>query len=134
RTAVLARQRDARLRRRAEYRAPAELLPARSRPRAPVQDRQAAALDRRARLQRAQRVPARRRTGQHLLAGLRFALQLAVPAVPPAAALRTIVRSSFGCWVLSAGCWVLSTWCVVLVLVPGALAHAGAADMASLEQ
>ena len=56
-------------------------LALRSGPRAPLQDLQAATVDRRARLQRVQRVSSRRRAGEHLVAGLRISLQLPVQAV-----------------------------------------------------
>ena len=66
-------------------------LPARRpRGRAPVQDPEHPAVDWRARRQCAQLVPAIRRAGEHLLAGVRLLLQLRVPAVPHPGAVRAL--------------------------------------------
>src|SRR5262249_2322963 len=102
RIAVLGCRRDARFRRPEERAADAELLPTRSRARAPLQDRQAAAVDRGTRVQRAQRVPSRRRPGEHRLAGVRLALQPAVPPVPAATSLRTLMATRVAMMFLAA--------------------------------
>src|SRR6267143_1830508 len=91
RAAVLGRRRSARFRGPAQFASVSHPVPAGSRHRASLPHREVAAVDRRAGVQRAEFISAVRRAGQHRIEGVRHVLQLGIPSVPPAGAVRALM-------------------------------------------
>ncbi|PYQ91666.1 MAG: hypothetical protein DMF97_22070, partial [Acidobacteria bacterium] len=91
-SAVLRRQRDARLRRSAKQLALPDVRAPRGRRRASLQDPQISAVDWRARMERAQFVHPHRRPGESRLSFVRVVLQLRVSPIPDPGAIRTLVE------------------------------------------